>query len=268
MIIFYFALRLAGYFSIAAILQENYPTPRFFMDAPSSVRKILILAANPKNTDRLRLEEEEREIDEGLRRSRHRDRFKLTSKWAVRSRDFYRYMLDFQPQIVHFSGHGAGESGIVLEDEIGQAQLMPTEQLAGLFKLFASKGLECVLLNACYSEVQAEAIHQHISYVIGMNQAIGDKAAIAFAVAFYDVLGAGETVEFAYELGCNELIRLREQETPIFKHNPTLQATRLANNPTAAANSATEPEKSSGKLADKIGVVVQNGSVSIETMNF
>jgi hypothetical protein len=35
------------------------------------------------------------------------------------------------------------------------------------------------------SQVQAEAIAQYIPYVIGMNQAIGDKAAIEFAVGFY-----------------------------------------------------------------------------------
>ncbi|OQW91766.1 MAG: hypothetical protein BWK79_16185, partial [Beggiatoa sp. IS2] len=58
-------------------------------------------------------------------------------------------------------------------------------------------------LNACYSEVQAIAISQYIDYVIGMNQAIGDEAAIEFAVAFYDALGAGESIEFGYELACN-----------------------------------------------------------------
>jgi PIN domain nuclease of toxin-antitoxin system len=46
---------------------------------------------------------------------------------------------------------------------MGQVELMPTEQLAGLFKLFASKGLECVLLNACYSEVQNEVYLSTIS---------------------------------------------------------------------------------------------------------
>jgi hypothetical protein len=181
------------------------------------VKKILILAANPKNTDRLRLDQEVREIDEGLQRSRHREQFELTSKWAVRLRDFYRYMLDIQPQIVHFSGHGGGESGIALEDETGNVQLLQTEQLAGIFKLFASKGVECVLLNACYSQVQAEAIRQYIPYVIGMNQAIPDKAAINFAVTFYDVLGAGETVEFAFDLACTQLIGLKEDETPVLK---------------------------------------------------
>jgi hypothetical protein len=40
-----------------------------------------------------------------------------------------------------------------------------------------------------------------------MSQAIGDKAAIEFAVGFYDALGAGKSIEFAYKLGC-QLIRM------------------------------------------------------------
>ena len=57
-----------------------------------------------------------------------------------------------------------------------------TEALAGLFALFASS-VECVVLNACYSAVQAEAIAEHIPHVIGMSQAISDQAAMEFAVA-------------------------------------------------------------------------------------
>jgi len=53
--------------------------------------------------------------------------------------------------------------------------------------------------------VQAQAIAYHIPYVIGMNQEIGDRAAIAFAVGFYDALGAGRSIEFAYKLGCNSI---------------------------------------------------------------
>jgi hypothetical protein len=52
-----------------------------------------------------------------------------------------------------------------------------------------------LILNACFSEVQADAISQHIKYVIGMNKAIGDTAAIEFSIGFYDALGAGETYE-------------------------------------------------------------------------
>ncbi|WP_414588868.1 eIF2A-related protein [Scytonema sp. PCC 10023] len=179
------------------------------------VKTILILAANPEGTSRLQLDKEVREIDEGLRRASKREQFRLEQKWAVRQRDFYRAILDYQPQIVHFSGHGAGVDGIVLGNEADEPAFLNADALASMFKLFATKGVECVLLNACYSEVQAKAISQHVNYVIGMNRTIGDKAAIAFSVAFYDAIAAGEQMGFAYELGCSVLMSYLEQQTPV-----------------------------------------------------
>jgi hypothetical protein len=176
------------------------------MNNKARVKTILLLAANPRDTSKLQLDVEVREIDEGLQRAKKREQFKLEQKWAVRSRDFYRAILDTQPQIVHFCGHGTAEDGIILENEMKQTVYVQADALASMFKLFATKGVECVVLNACYSEVQAEAISQHVKYVIGMNKAVGDKAAVAFAVGFYDALGAGLDIESAYELGKSQMI--------------------------------------------------------------
>lgn len=171
-------------------------------DGQSSKRKILLLAANPKGTTRLRLDEEVRDISEGLKRARNRDNFEIAQRWAVRPRDFQRAMLDESPQIVHFSGHGEGEAGLYFEDEVGQHKLVTGAALASLFKLFAQEStIECVVLNGCYSEAQAKAIVQYVPAVVGMQQAVGDSAAIEFAVGFYDALGNGKSVEFAFELG-------------------------------------------------------------------
>ena len=193
----------------------RYHLLTFFMNDNTNVKTILILAANPANTSRLRLDEEVREIEEGLRRSNKREQFKLEQKWAVRCRDFYRAILDYKPYIIHFSGHGAGVDGIVLEDETGQPALVTADVLASQFALFATKGVECVVLNACYSAEQAQAIRQYVNYVIGMNTTVGDKAAVAFAVAFYDAIAAGEEVEFAYKLGCSQMISFVEHKTPV-----------------------------------------------------
>ncbi|MDZ7957718.1 MAG: CHAT domain-containing protein [Aulosira sp. DedQUE10] len=189
------------------------------------VQKILILTANPQGTPQQRLDQEVRDIGEGLQRAKHRDEFILEQKWAVRPRDIQRAMLDIDPQIVHFSGHGKGDEGLVFEDETGSAKLVEREALAGLFELFAQ--VKCVVLNGCYSEVQAAAIAQHVNYVIGMKKAIGDQAAIEFAVGFYDALGAGKPVEFAYKFGCAaiRLAGIPEQLTPVLKKNPNIQET-------------------------------------------
>ena len=177
-------------------------SPSHLTSQASPQRKLLILAANPKDSTRLRLDEEVRDISEGIKRSYHRDDFEIIQRWAVRPRDFQRAMLEETPQLVHFSGHGGGEAGLYFENEGGQTQRVSGEALASLFKLFAQKSqIECVVLNGCYSQEQATAISAHVPYVVGMQKVIGDQAAIEFAVGFYDALGNGESVDFAFESG-------------------------------------------------------------------
>jgi AAA-like domain/CHAT domain len=204
------------------------------------VKTILVLSANPRNSTYLRLDQEVREIDEGLRRSQNRNFFKLEQRWAVRSKDLHRAILDLTPQVVHFSGHGVGDSGLALEDDAGQAKLLSTEAIQSLFELFA-KNVECVVLNACYSEVQADAIAKYIPYVIGMNHAVGDVAAREFAVGFYDALGAGRDFEFAFKSGCVaiQLAGIPEYLTPVLKKKGTQEA---------KSNSASYLEEPSGQV--------------------
>jgi hypothetical protein len=187
------------------------------MSDRTSLKSILLLAANPKGTKNLRLQEEEREIKEQLRIAGY-GKVPINSSGATRPRDIQQAMLDFKPQVVHFSGHGAGKEGLVFEDGTGQEKLVDSEALANLFRLFTRQyPIECVVLNACYSKVQAQAIARHVDYVIGMSQAIGDRAAIEFSVGFYKALGAGESFQFAYELGCLaiQLEGISEYLTPI-----------------------------------------------------
>ncbi|WP_411729369.1 COR domain-containing protein [Pseudanabaena sp. UWO311] len=183
-------------------------------DEATPMKTILMLAANPQNSVSLRLQQEERDIKERLRLAGYGTE-PIKTAVAVRPRDIQQAMLDFKPQIIHFSGHGADEDGLVFEDINGQFKLIGGEDLADLFDIFGDR-IECVVLNACYSETQAEAIRQKIQYVIGMSQTIGDRAAIEFAVGFYAAIGAGEPYEFAFKLGCNaiRLAGIKEYTTP------------------------------------------------------
>ena len=178
-------------------------------------RKILVLAANPQDTSLLRLDAEVRKIRESLKRSAQRAEFEVVAQGAVTTEDLRRALLEYEPHIVHFSGHGTGESGLVLDDGRGKQKLVSSRALAGLFKQFPS--IECVVLNACYSTVQAKELMKHVPYVVGMNQAIGDQAAIEFATGFYDGLGYGRSYPQAYELGLSaiDLENLPDTLTPV-----------------------------------------------------
>jgi len=181
--------------------------------------RLLFLAAEPSDLARLQLGKEFREIQEKLKLAKSRDKFLLElPQLSVRPADISQAMLDFEPQIVHFSGHGMSEGALCFENQAGQTQPVNPGALAALFEQFAHI-VDCVVLNACYSEIQAKAIVEHIDYVIGMNRDIGDDAAIAFAIGFYQALGSGRTIQEAYELGRVQ-IRLQgipEHLTPVLK---------------------------------------------------
>ncbi|AKJ37257.1 SIR2 family protein [Methanosarcina barkeri] len=176
---------------------------------------ILFLAADPTDASRLRLGEEFREIQEKMKLARLRDQFTLElPQLAVRPSDISQALLDTHPQIVHFSGHGTPTGALCFENRVGGTHPITPDALAALFKQFSGQ-VNCVILNACYSEIQAKAIAKHIKYVIGMNQEIGDKAAIDFAIGFYQALGGGLSIEGAYELGRVQIqMNIPEHLTP------------------------------------------------------
>lgn len=84
---------------------------------------------------------------------------------------------------------------------------------------------------------------RYIDYVIGMSKEIGDRAAIEFAVGFYDALGAGKSFEYAYQLGCR-LIRVAgipESLTPqLFKNYLQIGKTNIT--ASFSANSVAETQ--------------------------
>jgi len=224
------------------------------------MKKILIVSANPKESPKLRLDEEVREIQAALKRANNRDEFEIFPSSAIRVEDLRRALLDHQPTIVHFSGHGTGSNGLVLENNSGLIQLVSAESLARLFKSF-QENVECVLLNACYSETQANSIHQYIDCVMGMSQAIGDNAAIKFAVGFYDALGAGLPYEVCFELGCTsiDLEAIPESETPVLLGKQHSSLSRLQANAAQVVpvKSPTEDKMSRERMGG------QNHSVSV-----
>jgi hypothetical protein len=164
--------------------------------------KILILASNPRKD--LKLDHEIRDLKNVIETSRNRQQFEVENALAVRVGDLQDLLFRNRPQIVHFCGHGSGQQGLVFEGNDGGEQWVRAEALSELFRLF-SENIGCVLLNACYAEEQANAIVNHINYVIGMNQEIRDDAAIAFSKGFYRALGYECSIEQAFEFGCNAI---------------------------------------------------------------
>jgi hypothetical protein len=162
---------------------------------------ILFFSSSPSDEKRLRVDIELRKIEETLASTKCRDKIILNKKGAVKPETMTQAMLEFKPNIVHFAGHGNNE-GIVIENDNGYSVFFPLEGLERLFSISLFKEtIQCVILNACYSEKQAEVISKNGIYVVGMNSSIGDEAAIKFSLGFYQAIGNGDTIEVAFSIG-------------------------------------------------------------------
>jgi hypothetical protein len=238
--------------------------------------KILFLAANPQDITRLQIDEEMRAIDQALRMTEYRDRFDLRSHWAVRYSDLQELFLRYRPHIVHFSGHGSPVGEIILQSEHG-IHPVSAKALSSLFSILKDN-IHCVVLNACYSEVQAAAIAEHIDCVIGMSDAIGDTASINFAAAFYRALGYRRSVKAAFDLGCNEisLANLPDKDIPhlLAAHSDPAQVTFVTPEEGAAVRDAApapgERTVSAGHDINSSVIITGDNVVyygSVETLN-
>jgi hypothetical protein len=231
--------------------QPESPSPR------PAIKKhtILFLAANPTGTSQLALGEEARAIQAELERSGYRDCFALETRWAAQPLDLLRELRKLKPTVVHFSGHGgpspAGtgatgrtpsrdmvadarphshepQRGLFFQGPDGRAQVVTAQALDETFGA-AGSSVKLVVLSACYSDVQAEALRAHVDCVVGMSGAIIDDAARNFAIGFYGGLGERESVAAAFRQGraAISLEGLRDSDRPQLRVRDGVDASKL-----------------------------------------
>jgi RNA polymerase sigma factor (sigma-70 family) len=170
---------------------------------------ILFLAANPMMGCELKLDEECRAIENHIAVGAHRDRLRFCSRWAVRANDVLLGFLQHKPAVLHFSGHGGADAGLWLQGENGEPKTLTTDMLDQMM-CAGGDGIKAVVLNACYSVVQAQAVVAHVPCVVGMPHVIADAAAIAYAGGFYQAISFGQSLAGAHQYGLAALINAEE----------------------------------------------------------
>jgi hypothetical protein len=175
-------------------------------------KRVLFLAASPWDKDRIGFDAEYRKIKQTLRQSNLREKFEFELSLSVKIEDIQQEIIQFKPHVIHFSGHGK-DGALAFSNAEENIEWIDIETLRGLFEIIATH-VECVVLNACYSETQAEIIAEHIDFVIGMEIKIGDVAAEKFSTGFYTAMFNGDDYETAYKQG-KEAIRLAGLENQV-----------------------------------------------------
>ena len=78
---------------------------------------ILFLSANPDGTDKLELIKECNIINQKIRSSAGRELFKLEQRHDISIKSLIEELLNYNPQILHFSGHGSDKSALIFKNE-------------------------------------------------------------------------------------------------------------------------------------------------------
>lgn len=169
-----------------------------------SKAKVLFFAADPLSVPqpgarpKLRLDDEMRQIREKVRAAEFRDALDFDFRVAARTDDLLQAFNETHPRIVHFSGHG-GSQGLILASRDGTTgHPVNAQVLASLFEIFRGE-IGVVVLSACYSKPQAEAIAEVVGCAIGTHNAISDEAAITFGASFYRAIAFGRSVQTAFD---------------------------------------------------------------------
>ena len=166
-------------------------------DLPERIT-VLYLSASPIDADRLRVDEEAREIREALARSEHSNAIALETRWALRTMDLLTAINETKPTIIHFSGHGSEDGSLAFEDDYGNVKLISKEVMATVLATVADD-IKLLVFNACFSEKQAEAVAGIIGAAIGMQDPVDDETAITFASQLYSSIGFGLSLRRSFD---------------------------------------------------------------------
>ena len=183
------------------------PTPALRIDSPL---RILALVTSPVDVEQIDKELERTKLETVLRPLINAGSVTLDFLPEANLRALVRTVQSGEYHIFHFIGHSGfstdDQSGaLLLEDELGRAQVVTAAELASMIR--DSRSLRLVVLNASegarnsvndpFAGVATVLIQQGLPAVIGMQFEMTDAAMAIFSGEFYGGLANGEPVDVA-----------------------------------------------------------------------
>jgi hypothetical protein len=162
----------------------------------SNPLKILMVAASPKDTTKLALEQEYVLLRNRMSQNLEAANCELLFKWAARPLDLQIALKHNKPHVIHFAGH-ANREGIWLEDDERKSLPLSKEMLAILLDAGRPE-LRLVVLNACSSAQQLDKLREVVDFIIGTRAPVRDEVALSFTAHFYESVAVGDSVRDAF----------------------------------------------------------------------
>lgn len=174
---------------------------------------MLFFSANPRENAMISYQNEFTAINEELAQKGCLGKIEMVSKSNTNAYTLTDTIVDYDPHIIHFVGHGDHETPLVedeavllLVSENGRSvERITARELEAKFKRLKGKQtfLKLVFLNACLTEAVAKAISRSGVAAIGTNAKIGSVTARRVAMAFYKHYALTKDIAQAVEYARN-----------------------------------------------------------------
>jgi hypothetical protein len=160
--------------------------------------KIIALFSNPTNEPVLRSGYEVNMIEQEISQAVGYP-YTIVKEIATDSRSLQKVLHNETPDIVHIIGHGTETGEYITELANGIAKPLPLNTFNTIFRNLESN-VSCVVLNYCYSAMQANQVSQHVDMAIGWQSKVQDNVSIKFVTTFYYYLCRGMNFQKCFDL--------------------------------------------------------------------
>lgn len=164
---------------------------------------VLLFAADPRDQERLDLDEEVRNIYLSIGEAKYRDRISLTPWLAAEPLDLIPNINRHKPKMIQFSGHGTPD-GILMMGPPKRSEPLAADRLIQMLK-WSAEDLQIVFFNICDSEAHARAAAQVVDAAIGMRGKMHDAPARRFSGSLYSGLSFGHSLKKAFHQACTAI---------------------------------------------------------------
>ncbi|RVA58368.1 CHAT domain-containing protein [Mesorhizobium sp. M7A.F.Ca.US.001.01.1.1] len=184
--------------------------------------RIAFLGTNPESSRPLRTDIEARNLARALKGTTNRDLIEIRYVPAAEWADLLETMNEFEPHIVHFSGHG-GDQGVLFDNEgvydDGGIEI-DYKLLNGFIDATRNKP-DLLVLNACDTVKGARVFLNTVKAVVAMSSSIDDLAATYFSRFLYVALAEGQSLSRSVAQGKLALaaMRLPDSSLPTLIHS-------------------------------------------------
>lgn len=153
----------------------NQPAQKQDPVSSQTKKTILFIASSPDGVAMANANRQLRSIQEALQRMRKEDFYEIKNLGFIQPSELIGEVIKNKPDFIHFFMHNDTVEGLFFENGNGNAIPFDSTKLKRLFeRVTNNKKIECVVLNACNTQIHKEAVSLYVPNVVYTTDFIPD----------------------------------------------------------------------------------------------